>query len=236
MDAYLRVKDSLIEFINEKQLTIGEKLPTEKELCNMLQVSRVTLREAMRWLQENGFIYSKRGSGTYVSGNIKEIAGTLDVNKGLTKMIKEAGFEPGVMCHETELINANKELAEKLNVKIGCNIVLLKRVRTANNKPVVYSLDYLSPNVVTIFLSIDEEVMSLFALIEKCGILIGNSFAKISPEICTAELSHMLSYEEGAPILSLKQTVVDTKGSPLFFAEDYFRPDCFTFSINRKRC
>jgi GntR family transcriptional regulator len=235
MDAYLIVKDSLIDFINEEQLSIGDKLPTEKELCNMFRVSRVTLREAMRWLQENGFIYSKRGSGTYVSGNLKEIAGTLDVNKGLTKMIREAGYAPGVKYYETELMHANIELSRKLNVKKGCNVVLLKRVRTANDNPVVYSLDYLGPNMAAIFLSIDEKILSLFSLIEKSGISIGNSFAEICPEVCSPELSKKLSYKEGAPILSLKQRLVDEKGFPLFYGEDYFRPDCFTFSINRKR-
>ena len=120
-------------------------------------------------------------------------------------------------------------------MKKGCGIVLLKRIRTANDKPVVYSLDHLSPRVATIFLSIDGKIGSLFEMIEHSGIRIGNSFAELSPECASKELAQKLSYKVGGPILVLKQVLVDQKGSPLFYGEDYFRPDCFVFSINRKR-
>ena len=235
MSTHHAVRESFIDFVNGNNYQIGDRLPTENELAKKLGVSRVTLREAMRQLIEDGFIYSRRGSGTYLSGNVKQIAGTLDVNNGLTRTLTEAGFRPGVADYETGLIHASPYLADKLNVKKGCGIVLLKRVRTANDKPVVFSLDHLSPRVATIFLSIDGKILSLFEMIEQNGIKIGNSFAELSPENCTKDLALKLSYKAGAPILVLKQVLVDQKGSPLFYGEDYFRPDCFVFSINRKR-
>jgi GntR family transcriptional regulator len=235
MSTYQAIRESLIDFIKTGKYEIGDKIPSEDELAKLLHVSRVTLREAIRQLREEGLLYSRRGSGTFLSGNVREIAGTLDVNNGLTRMIIEAGFKPGVTEFETELINASRELAHKLRVKEGCGIVVLKRVRTANDKPVVYSLDYLSPGVATFFLSVNEKIMSLFKLIEDSGILFGNSFAEINPQNCTEELAQKLSYKKGAPILALKQVLVDQKGSPLFYGEDYFRPDCFVFSINRRR-
>jgi GntR family transcriptional regulator len=235
MSTYQAVRGSFIDFIYKNKYEIGDRLPPETELAKTLRVSRVTLREAIRQLREDGFIYSRRGSGTYVSGDVKQIAGTLDVNNGLTRTITEAGFKPGVADYQTELIHASKYLADKLRVKKGCGIVLLKRIRTANGKPVVFSLDHLSPRVATIFLSIDGKIISLFEMIEQSGIKIGNSFAELSPENCTKELAKKLSYKTGAPTLALKQVLVDQKGSPLFYGEDYFRPDCFVFSINRKR-
>jgi GntR family transcriptional regulator len=235
MSTYQAVRESFIDFVNGNKYEIGDRLPTENELAKKLRVSRVTLREAIRQLREDGFIYSRRGSGTYLSGHVKQIAGTLDVNDGLSRTLTQAGLRPGVADYQTELIHASQYLAEKLRVKKGCGIVLLKRVRTANDKPVVYSLDHLSPRVATIFLSIDGKIGSLFEMIEQSGIRIGNSFAELSPESCTKELAPKLSYKVGGPILVLKQVLVDQKGSPLFYGEDYFRPDCFVFSINRKR-
>jgi GntR family transcriptional regulator len=235
MSSYQAVRESFIDFVNGNKYEIGDRLPSENELARTLRVSRVTLREAIRQLREDGFIYSRRGSGTYLSGNVKQIAGTLDVNDGLSRTLTEAGLRPGVADYQTGLIHASQYLADKLRVKKGCGIVLLKRVRTANDKPVVYSLDHLSPRVATIFLAIDGKIGSLFEMIEQSGIRIGNSFAELRPESCTKELAQKLSYKAGSPILSLKQVIVDQKGSPLFYGEDYFRPDCFVFSINRKR-
>jgi GntR family transcriptional regulator len=235
MSTYQAVRESFIDFVNGNKYEIGDRLPSEIQLAKTLRVSRVTLREAIRQLREDGFIYARRGSGTYLSGNVKQIAGTLDVNNGLTRTLTEAGFRPGVADYQTELIHASQYVADKLRVKKGCGIVLLKRVRTANDKPVVFSLDHLSPRVATIFLSIDGRIVSLFEMIEQAGIAIGNSFAELSPENCTKELAQKLSYKVGGPILVLKQVLVDQKGAPLFYGEDYFRPDCFVFSINRKR-
>ena len=235
MSTHQAVRESFIDFVSGNKYKIGDRLPSEYELAKRLRVSRVTLREAIRQLREDGFIYSRRGSGTYVSGNVKQMAGTLDVNNGLTATITQAGFKPGVADYQTELIHASRYLADKLGVKKDTGIVLLKRVRTANEKPVVYSLDYLGPRVAAVLLSIDRKIVSLFETIERSGIAIGNSFAELSPENCTKELAQKLSYKAGAPILALKQVLVDQKGSPLFYGEDYFRPDCFVFSINRKR-
>jgi GntR family transcriptional regulator len=233
--SYQAVRESFIDFLDKNSFKIGDRLPTENELAKILKVSRVTLREAIRQLREDGFLYSKRGSGTYLSGNMKQIVGTLDVNTGLTKMIIGAGFKPGVSSYETELIHASEWLAEKLKVKKGSGILLLRRIRTADDKPVVYSLDHLSPRVATILLSLNSRPLSIFDMIDASGITVGNSFAEISPESCGKELAQKLSYRAGRPILALKQVIVDQKGSPLFYGEDYFRPDCFVFSISRKR-
>jgi GntR family transcriptional regulator len=235
MSTYQSVRESFIDFIDQNKYEIGDRLPSENELARRLRVSRVTLREAIRRLREDGFIYSRRGSGTYLSGNVKQIAGTLDVNTGLTRTIRDAGFRPGVAYYETELIHASQRLADNLRVMKGSRIVVLKRVRTADDKPVVFSLDHLSPRVAAIFLSINERIMSLYEMIEENGITLGSSFAELSPENCTRELAQRLSYKVGGPLLALKQVIVDQKGSPLFYGEDYFRPDCFVFSINRKR-
>jgi GntR family transcriptional regulator len=235
MSTYQAVRESFIRYIDRKKYAVGDRLPSEHELAKILRVSRVTLREAIRQLREDGFLYSRPGSGTFLAGNVKQIAGTLDLNFGMTRMIREAGFEPGIGGYDTELIHAPEWLAEKLKVKKGSGIVVLKRVRTADGRPIVYSLDHLSPRIATIFLSLHEKILSLFEMIEQAGITMGNSFAELSPENCSKELARKLAYKEGAPTLALKQVLVDRKGAPLFYGEDYFRPDCFVFSINRRR-
>lgn len=235
MSTYQAVRESFLDFVHQNKYEIGDRLPSENDLAKKLLVSRVTLREAIRQLREDGFLYSRRGSGTYVAGSMKQMAGTLDVNVGLTATITKAGSKPGVTGYQAELLRASAYLAEKLHVGKDTGVILLKRVRTANDKPVVYSLDYLGPRVATTFLSLHTKIVSLFEMIEQSGITIGNSFAELSPEVCTKDLAQMLAYKVGAPILVLKQVHRDTKGCPLFYGEDYFRPDCFVFSINRKR-
>jgi GntR family transcriptional regulator len=235
MSTYQAVRESFIDFLHRNRYEIGDRLPSETELAKKLLVSRVTLREAIRQLREDGFLYSRRGSGTFVAGNVKQMAGILDVNNGLSATITQSGHKPGVSEYGTELLHASPYLAGKLHVKKGTGIILLKRVRTADDRPVVYSLDYLGPRVATIFLSLDRRIGSLFEMVEQSGIPIGSSFAELSPESCSKELAQRLSYKVGAPVLALKQVLVDRKGAPLFYGEDYFRPDSFVFTIKRRR-
>ena len=70
-------------------------------------------------------------------------------------------------------------------------------MRTADDKPVVFSKDYLSPRVASIFLSIDDRIVSLFDIIEENGISLGSSFAEISPESCSRDLAQKLAYRAG---------------------------------------
>ncbi len=235
MSTYQAVRESFIDFVHRNKYKVGDRLPSEHELAKTLLVSRVTLREAIRQLREDGFLYSRRGSGTFVAGSVTQMAGTLDVNNGLSATITQAGFKPGVAEYQTELLHASPYLADKLQVTQGTGIILLKRVRTADDRPVVYSMDYLGPRVAAVFLALDRTIVSLFEMIEQSGIRIGNSFAELSPESCPKDLAQKLSCKAGGPLLAMKQVHLDTKGSPLFYGEDYFRPDCFVFSINRRR-
>lgn len=230
------VKQEIIKYITQKRLNKGDRLPPENELATNLKLSRITLRDALRQLKDDGLIYSRQGSGTFIAADVKEIFGTLSKNLSMTEMITISGFKPGVSLYEVEFIEADDELAFKLNVKSGTGVLLCKRVRTADDEAVVFSKDYLSPRTAEIFLTHHEKEFSLFKILEEeNNIKIGNSFAEIYPMKCNRELADKLHYNEGEPILVLKQTVVDKEGKPLFYGEEYFRPDKFKFTINRRR-
>ena len=68
MSTYQAVRESFIHYIDKNKYKIGDRLPSENELAKILRVSRVTFREAIRQLREDGFLYSRRGSGTYRRG------------------------------------------------------------------------------------------------------------------------------------------------------------------------
>lgn len=236
MATYLTIKRSIIDYIKSNDLKIGDKLPTENGLAEKLGVSRLTLREVLKVLREEGLIYTVHGIGTFISSNLEQINDTIDINLSITEMISSAGYKPGVKFCERKLVKSNKEIANALKIPEGSDVFVCQRVRTANGKPVVYSFDYFAPNLVAPFLGKNDENISLYEFIEvDMGIKIGNSFAEIIPINCPLDLAKKLEYEEGKPILKIKQITCDQKGSTLFFTEEYFRPDCFKISLNRRR-
>src|SRR5262245_51547167 len=117
----------------------GSQLPTEAELCEMLGVSRTVVREALRVLEDDGLVARRHGVGTFVRNH--PILKNLNFNFGITEMIESAGFQPGTSLLEIKKENANAEQAEQLRVPVGTHLITVERVRTADGRPVVYSLD-----------------------------------------------------------------------------------------------
>ena len=236
MATYLAIKKSLIDYIKTNKLKVGDKLPTENDLAEKLGVGRLTLREALKVLREEGLFYTVHGIGTFISNNFEQINDTIDINLGITEMISSARYKPGVKMFERKLVKTNKEISEALNIPENSDVFVCKRIRTADDKPVVYSIDYFAPHLVAAFLGKNDENISLYKFIEvDMGIQIGNSIAEVIPVICSDDLSSKLEYSKGEPLLLIKQITYDKKGAPLFFTEEYFRPDRFKISLNRRR-
>ncbi len=236
MLAYISTKKKIVDYIKKNKYVVGDKLPSEIEFSKKIGISRLTLREAINTLKNEGFINSIQGKGTFLSGNFDNIANTLNNNLGISEMIIASGYEPGVMHFEKKLVKADEQIAKKLNVGESTDVLVLKRIRTADSKPVVYSKDYFSPKLSTHFLEMADENISIYDFLEtECGIHMGTGIAEILPVCAERWLADMLEIDEGDPVLMIKQVATDIHGELLIYAEEYLRSDCFKLIINRRR-
>lgn len=236
MLAYVNAKKKITQYIKDSNLLPGDRMPTELELSEKLDISRLTLREALNTLKNEGIIHSKQGSGTFVACDYDHIANSLNMNYGISEMIEISGFTPGVADFDVQLVSADSCVARELNVEEGCNVVVCSRVRLADDKPVVFSHDYLSPRLAADFLSHKDEDISLYSFIEDdLGIQIGVTKTEILPVIADKFLSQILNVEEGSPLMKFRATVNDNLGVPLVYASEYLRPDIFRFIVLRRR-
>ncbi len=230
------VREKIINYMKANDLKVGDKLPSESALSEQIDVNRLTLRESLNVLRGEGLISTQHGTGTFISSDLKHISDTLNNNLGITEMIEVAGFKPGAKEFERELVVADEELSQKLGVKEGSDILVFKRVRTADNKPVIYSMDYIASSLVPEFLNITDHNVSFYQFIEEeMNLSIDNSIAEIIPVKCTPDLAVKLEYKVNEPLLKMKQKITDVKGNPLLYAVEYFRPDYFIILVNRRR-
>lgn len=213
----------------------GSQLPTEAELVEMLGASRTVVREALRVLEEDGLIFRRHGVGTFVRKH--PILKNLNVNYGISEMIQLAGLTPGtrhlVVFHDV----ADAETAEQLDVAPGSPVICIERVRTADDKPVVYSLDTFAETLAG-GVELDPTRLltaSVYQILETdLGHAIDYGVARILPAQAPAAIAQHLELEPDAMVLYLVQTDYSASDEPLLYSREYHLPDAFDFFIWRR--
>lgn len=231
---YVQVIERLKEDIDSGVFKENERFPSEFELARSLGVSRATLREALRVLEEEKVIVRKHGVGTFVNPRPLFTSG-IEQLSSVSSMICDAGMVPGTIFMEVQEGLPSEEMIGKFDCEANDSLVTIKRVRTADGEPVVYCVDHvLSKN-----LDGGSDVVlneSLFDLIEQSGrIRIVQAVANIEPVGYDDEASSILRCGVDIPLLVLLQHHYSEEGEMVLYSKNYFRADKFSFHVVRKR-
>ncbi|MCE5265550.1 MAG: GntR family transcriptional regulator [Deltaproteobacteria bacterium] len=233
---YLSVKDEIVDSISRRELKPGDKLPSEYELAKKFGVSRMTLRESLRALEEEGLLARRQGVGTFVKARSHRIKSILDINYGVSEMITNMGFRPGTQEHKVEDVRADVHLAKTLNIAESAKVITIERVRTADGIPVVYSLDMIPDSILPDTEDIKKLDGSVYDYLEqKCHVILSSSMARLFPTKAIRKLADKLNIKIGSPLFLLEQTDTDQAGMPVVFSREYFVSDYFDFVIYRRR-
>jgi GntR family transcriptional regulator len=228
------IRDELAARIASGRFAPGTKLPAEPELAEELGVSRATLREALRSLEEDGFVTRTRGAGTFATHRPR-LRNNLDVNFGVTEAIHAAGMRPGTMQIAVHTDSATEQVAADLDLLVGDPVVVLERVRTADGRPVVFSRDVVSTTVVA---ASDVATMpvdgSLYEVLERVGHAVANGIVTVEPTVTDRDLAKLLKGKAGVPVLFLRQIDFDQVGDPVLLSEEHHLAEAFEFTVVRR--
>jgi GntR family transcriptional regulator len=209
----------------------GVQLPNEDELAERSGVSRATVREAVGGLVEAGYLTRRHGSGTFVAGTLPR-RHALDASVSYTSMIREAGMTPGLVILDQSEHEATPEEGELLRVPEGEPLLTVERIRTADGRPVVYSVDRLPRGFVP---SGDGKLdASLYGVLERGGHPVQSASARLAPVIAEQRLALLLEVERGTPLLHIDQVDFDADGHPVMLSAEWHVADAFEMHINRR--
>jgi DNA-binding GntR family transcriptional regulator len=228
-------QDELRQAILRGAFRPGSQLPTEAELCEMLGVSRTVVREALRVLEDEGLVTRRHGIGTFVRNH--PILKNLNFNFGITEMIESAGLKAGTSHLALQKEVADKDKAEQLRVEIGTPLLTVERVRTADGRPVVYSLDTLTESLAQRAgfnpqLLLTESIYSL--LQTSLGQVIEYGIARLLPVVAPRHVVQQLQLPANALALYIVQTDYSAGDEPLVYSCEYHLPDAFDFMVWRR--
>jgi GntR family transcriptional regulator len=209
----------------------GVKLPNEDELAERSGVSRATVREAVGGLVEAGYLTRRHGSGTFVAGTLPR-RHALNASVSYTSMIREAGMTPGLVVLDQSEHEATPEEAELLRVEEGEPLVTVERIRTADGRPVVHSVDRLPRRLAP---AGDTKLdASLYGVLQRSGHEVQSASARLVPVIAQQRLALLLEVERGTPLLHIDQVDFDGDGHPVMLSSEWHVADAFELHINRR--
>lgn len=228
---YLKVKQQLENMIKEELFREGDKLPSEPILAKQLQVSRSTLREAIKLLQRQGILISKNGNGTYVTKNTGIINSSMNVLQSTGTMIRNSGLtvsQSDMKVYEREMI---EEWREKLNCEK--DVVVIERIRKSEDTNLAYTFNIIPKNIAGELFN-EGMTGSLLRLLEdRLKINITYALSEICIPDGTGLFDEKAVKKLGNKTLLLKQLHFDKNDKPVFYSYDYMNNGHIKFFVKR---
>ena len=196
---YLEIQNLLLQRIKNGDYQEGQLIPKEVDLAEQLNVSRPTVRHAIRNLVQAGYLERRKKRGTIVTQT--------KIKQQFTHVIESYNTEiqNNGLVAKTQVLNfstekASDEVTEALTIKPNTEVYKLVRVRSADNKPVVFVVTYLPIAQLPDLQKIDFTHHSLYSELAKAGLEITHVSRKIEVHPATEEEAQLLETDIKAPI------------------------------------
>jgi len=217
---YIRIKQKLLDLI--KEMPEGSRIPSERDLVNKFDGSRMTIRKSIDELVKDRALYRINGSGTFVAkGGHRKYLNNL---VGFSKEVLEQGGVPTHKVIKLKNLKADTKLAAKLEISVGDPVAFVMRVHERDGDPVL--LDYAYFNIkVTNKLTKKLCERSLYKYFEeKLGLKITTSIQEFFAEVVSEEVRKLLNIEAGTPIIKIEHITFLADGSVLEYTIGYRNP------------
>lgn len=222
--------EQLVASLQEKIATMAPHaaLPTERALREEFALSRTTVRRAIQVLLRNGLVYNIQGSGTYVA-NPAVVSKTLRLT-GFSEDMKQRGLAPSSQVLKQGPAAASAELASLLEVDLGAPLLMLHRLRLADEAPMALEEICLVTDRVRAAQPLDYG-RSLYEQLNQAGIVVDRAAQTIEAVNLDAEQARHLDQAVGAAALRVTRTTYTDRGQPFERAATTYRGDRYSFEI-----
>lgn len=224
---YQVIENHIKEKIKNNEFKQGDMIHSENDLKEMFNVSRMTVRQAINNLVNEGYLYTHKGKGTFVSNSKieKKIQGLL----GFTEEMKLMNRKVSNRLISFNVIKANKEISEKLYLEEGDEVYLIERIRFGNKIPVLFEKLYLPRKI---FKSIDATIMntSFYNFVEEqLNYKISHCIQSVEAKSSDKQISEFLEIPKHTPVLYLTRNTFLDRGFPFEYVQSYYRADQYRF-------
>ena len=233
---YYQLKKQVLNLIEDSTLKSGDMLPPENELCELLQVSRPTIRQAFSELVAEGYLHRFKGKGTFVAKPKVEDR-FLSYLETFDKEMLQKGMTPHTKVLCLEKLHGPIEANEKLGISLDAPLVHLSRLRSADQTPLVYVDTYLPYDRYEKLLQVDFNRHSLYESLERlCGVRVNRVWREIEAVNARAKEAELLEIAQNKALCLVKTLAYcENDPMPVEFSIARYRGDRNKFSVEIHR-
>lgn len=230
---YLQLKEQIRSSILDGTYPPHSQMPSESDMVKFFNVSRTTVRQALRDLQSDGLIFKVPGKGSFVSRP-----------KATQELISLQGFGEAMIAkgHETfSTFLGAREIIENSTVrsKLKCesaDIMEIRRLRYLNREPISVDITYVPCSIGRRLILEDLATQDIFVILEnKYGLQLGRAEIQLESILSDDALSRLLKIEAGSPILRMERLTYTAEDVPIDYEHIYYRGDALKYMISLRR-
>lgn len=226
---YIQLRIALASAIRRGVFRTSEALPSERELCEALGISRITARKAIDALAEEGLIIRRQGSGNYISPRLEQPLLKLT---GFTEELRQRGFVPSSQWIKRLTSHALPEEALALGLSPAAPVARLDRVRRADKVPMAYEVSVLPAEIVPDPAAVED---SLYRYLEERGTPPVRALQHIRAINASAQHAELLSVNPGYALLYITRVAYREDGRAIEYTKTYCRSDYYDLIAELRR-
>ena len=226
---YIQIRETLREQIKRRQLEPGQKLPAEDELAAQFGVSRMTVRQGISDLIDEGVLYRRRGVGTFVA----QLHIEREHNR-LTNFLETAqaeGFEAEVRLLSREIVPAKLMVAKALTLHETEPVIRIQTLRLANGVPMTIYDEYVPYKLYPQLFQMETHARPAWQVLEDNGYVIRRAVQRIEARLADADVAGLLGIDENAPILYKHRIIFSEDGTPVELILCHNRGDSYSVKM-----
>jgi len=227
---YHQVRDLLLEEIQSGAISPGEKIPSEAELEAKYEISRITVRQAIQNLVQEGLLYRQQGRGTFVAR--PRVRHSLNALTSFSRQMIDRGMTPSTKLIEADIVAAKGPVREWLAIPDGELVTKLRRLRLANEEVMGIQTAYVPISLCPDLADAISDNVSLYDLFDrKYGLHPARAIENYSAVLLEPHEARLLDQKQRHPALAAERITYLADNRALEYVVSVLRADRYTLTV-----
>jgi len=224
---YYQLKNAILDKISKGEYAPGSLIPSERELGEQLNISRMTVRQALTQLVSDGFLYREKGKGTFVSKGKIEQKNIMS----FSETVRRNGLTPSTHILDFSKKAVNADIASNLGISEGELIYNIRRLRLADDKPIAIEEVFIPEKYCKGLENFDLKDSLYKLLREEYSYIITYIDNITEAAIPSKEEKELLKIQSSTPVLRVSGTTYIENDIKLFHFRDSYRSDEYSYNV-----